>query len=378
MRAVPVGKISVEAWDAAAAASPQAWLFHSADWNALEERYFVKENRSFGLIEDGDIVGLQPLYYSDATSGTGGERLLHSGIHRQTGLALAPGLSSLQAAKARSEAMAAIFALAEELDVNRIQLNLHNLTPESRSPQRTEIPFWVQRHRFFLGLNFGRFGMMPVPGMATCNADQIVDLGPTEEELFANLDQKFAVRKGMRLGLQAKIASNSHDIDKYYAIAEASAARTGEDLAPLDYYLEIWRRFADTGRCAIVFANFGDRPVAACLLLIDKRAASYAAGVCDPEYLWTRANDFLQWSVIAWAKQQGLTHYRLGPFFPEVPRDWPISKVSWFKTKFGGRAVTIIQGSYFRTPQLYLPAAMPHVEALCRADTAVPTAAREA
>ncbi|HEY1301010.1 MAG TPA: hypothetical protein VGF07_10975, partial [Stellaceae bacterium] len=87
---------------------------------------------------------------------------------------------------------------------------------------------------------------------------------------------------------------------------------------------------------------------------------------------------FLQWSVIAWAKQQGLTHYRLGPFFPEVPRDWPISMVSWFKAKFGGRAVTIIQGSYFRTPQLYLAAAMQHLEELCRADTAVPAAAREA
>ncbi|MEO7728976.1 MAG: hypothetical protein ABIS45_17120, partial [Burkholderiales bacterium] len=54
-----------------------------------------------------------------------------------------------------------------------------------------------------------------------------------------------------------------------------------------------------------------------------------------------------------------------GPSFPEVPKDWPIARVSKFKTKFGARPFTTIQGSLFRHPDKYLAAAQFHISTLC-------------
>lgn len=59
------------------------------------------------------------------------------------------------------------------------------------------------------------------------------------------------------------------------------------------------------------------------------------------------------YSIIRYVENFGLTHYRLGPIFPELPKEWPVSKVSRFKAKFGGDAYTIIQGSKFLNPTRY-------------------------
>jgi hypothetical protein len=353
-------------WDRTYASSSQAWLFHSADWVAIEESFFVGRNLSFALVDRGLVVGIQPLYLSDARSGTGGESLLHSAIHRHTGLAFSNHLPAKAIAAARGAAMTQIFALAEEHRCDRIQLNAHNLTPENRSARRNEIPFWVTRCGFHLGLAFGPQGLMAAPGMATCNADQIVDLEKDEQILFAALDQgcRNAVRQGMRNALRLLMGEESSAIDRYYELAQISAERTGEALPPIEYYREIWRRLQPTGRCAVLFAYDGNRAAAAVFLLIDKGAASYLAGASDPRLLEKRPNNFIHWRAILWARERGLTHYRLGPVFPEVPPEWPIARVSRFKSEFGARSVTVIQGSYFRRPERYLEAAIAQLRQL--------------
>jgi hypothetical protein len=355
-----------ELWDAACDISQQAWLFHRAAWIDVEERFFVRKNLSFALKLKDHHVGIHPLYLSDRDTGTGGERLLHSGIHRHTGLSLIDNLDPAATKTAQSIAMRHIFTLAEEHDVDRIQLNAHNLTPENRSPARREIPFWIGRHGFFLGLQFGTGGMVPAPGMATCNADQIIDLSKSEEDLFRLIDDRENVRKAQAADVTFELGEHDSCIHDYYAIAEKSAQRTGEALLPEDYFQTIWRTFHPYDRCAVLFAKKDATRVAALLLLIDKGAASYSAGVSDPEYLHLRVNNFLHWSAIVWARRKGLTHYRLGPVFPELPGDWPVSKVSAFKRKFGAQPVTIIQGSHFRHPDLYLTAAIAHLRLLCK------------
>jgi hypothetical protein len=366
MKIVNAREISAAEWDEVSDASPQAWLFHRSDWMTIEER-FVTANNSFALVHRERVVGIQPLYFTEASNGHGGERLLHCGVHRHTGLALVPDLTPAERASARSQAMAHIFALADACDASRIQLNSHNLAPENLSPDRQEIPFWVEHYGFYLGLNFAPMGMLPAPTMATCNADQLVKLDATEEQLFAALDQKCrnAVRQALQKELELDVARSSDAVETYYAIAKLSAERTREALSPIDYYREIWSRLAASGRCAFLFARHRQQPVAALLLLIDKRGASYAAGVSDPSFLSMRVNNYIHWTGMQWAKRQGIGWYRFGPAFPEVPEDWPIRRISEFKTKFGSRSVTVIQGSYFRRPERYLEAARVHLEMLC-------------
>ena len=366
MKDVPFDAIGASSWDALAEASPQAWLLHRSDWISIETEFFWAANLSFALVEGGRLVGIQPLYLSDARHGTGGEVLIHSGIHRHTGLALAPDLTPSIARAGRSLAMVRILELAAAAGADRILLNSHNLAPENRSLSRQEIPFWVLDYGFHLGLAFSQSGPTPCPGLSTCNADQIVDLSADESQLFAQLDSacRRAIRKAEAAGLSFSIGGDAWRVSAYMRMAEKSAERTGEVLPPAAYYRSIIERLGSTGRAVIAFSQAHHCPVAGLVLLIDKNCATFLAGVSEPDALELRPNDHVHWQAMLWAKHQGLTCYRLGPSFPEVPDEWPISRVSRFKTKFGAKAVPVIQGSLFLKPDRYIEAARARLNSL--------------
>lgn len=353
MRTLAYAEVDRKSWDHISSNSPEAWLMHRASWIEIEQSFFEHSNLSFALVEGEDVVGVQPLFLSEGAGMAFGERLIHSGIHRHTGLALAANLPPSLVAAARQSAMKEIFSLAHLYDVDRIQLNCHNLSPFNRSSGREEIPFWVRDFGFQSGIFFGPHGMTPFPGASTVNVDQIVNLEQSEEALFANLQNRRLVRRAISEGLEFEITNDPAALEDYVAIAETSAQRTGEELPSFDYYRAILKAFSADGHCHVAFARNAEGRQAALILLIDRGAANYLAGVSLTDALKLRPNDFLHWNAMLWAKNAGMTAYRFGPFFPEVPSDWPIAKVSKFKTKFGARSVPVIQGSFFRRPELY-------------------------
>ncbi len=369
MKVIPFDQADASEWDALCHSSPEAWLFHRSSWVALETQHFFPHNNySFALRDGGRIVAVQPLYRAILGLGAWSETLLHSGIHRHTGLALIEGLDFGTAKAARSTAMRHVDEVAESIDADRIQLNSQNLAPQNLTSRRCEIPFWVSDHGYFLGLGIGPSGLAPAPGGATCCADQIVELTAHEEILFSRLDDscRRAVRKAQAAGLEW-CEGDDRCIADYYALAEISATRTGEALAARRYYEEIWGAFGAEGLCKVLFAYSGGRKVAGLLLLIYKGSAHFLGGVSDPDYLPVRVNDFLHWSAIVWAKRRGLAVYRLGPIFPELPDEWAVARVSRFKGKFGGRSYSMIQGSRFRHPDKYLETGKAQVSALVKA-----------
>lgn len=347
--------VSAVDWDNVCDQSSEAWLFHRSAWITLEVSHFKYSNRSFAIEDKGRIVAVQPLYFSDSSSGAADERLLHSGIHRHTGLACLNTLDSGLRRAVQAETMRHIHDVAHRDEAHRIQLNCQNLAPANRGASREEIPFWVLDHGYYLGLNCSPGGIAPAPGMATCNADQVIDLHYSEEQLFARLDEscRRAVRKALKFNLVFSI-SEANSVSRYFKLAQLSATRTGENLAPLSYFEDLWRSLLPQHRCAIAFVQHNGRDVAALLLGIDKGAATFLGGVSDPAALNLRVNDFMHFQAMLWLKGKDVKTYRLGPIFPEVPEDWPIARVSRFKRKFGGRSITIIQGSYFLSPEHYL------------------------
>ena len=351
--------IEIEAkWNTCCDHSSRAWLFHRAEWVTIEIEQLSGLNYSFAIIEGDVVVAIQPLYFTEVGLGAWAERLLHSGFHRHTGLACLDSLPDSIMRAAQKLAMKHIDELASQLRVDRIQLNVQNLTPESFSRDRQEVPFWVLDYGYHLGLRFGPMGIYPSPGMSTCAADQIIDLSQTEDALFAMLEDtcRRAVRKAESALLQvdARVLDASGFVDAYYELATASAGRTGEAIATIQYFRVLADRLAPASRLAMIFALHEGQRIACVLLGVDKGAATFLGGVSDPDFLHMRPNDFCHWSVIKWAKKSGLARYRLGPIFPELPEDWPISKVSRFKAKFGGRPYTTIQGSKFLNPEKYV------------------------
>lgn len=368
MKPVALSQTEPSEWDDLIAASEQGWLFHRHFWIGLETRFGGAECLSFGLRQSGRLVAALPLYCSKIGLGAFTETLVHAGLHRHTGLALAPDLSAGDVAAARSTAMNVIREAAQRCDADRIYLAHQNLAPASLGPAREEIPYWATEHGFALGNSFGPGGIAPGPGLATTVVDQIVPLGDPEEALFARLNEacRRAVRKGQRAGLVAsELGRDDRAIEEYWRLAKLSAARTGELLPDPSYYATIRDGLAPDGRCDIVFVSSEGAHVAAAILLREKGACHFLAGVSDPAFLPQRVNDVLHWSAILHARQRGDHHYRLGPYFPSVPREWPIETVTRFKSKFGARDFTIVQGSLFLKPQRYRELAREHVARLC-------------
>jgi hypothetical protein len=358
MKLAPYHELTPDRWNRVCGDSDQAWLFHRHEWIGIEERFWAERNHSFGILDDTDrLIGVLPLYLRKNGLGAWTESVLDSGMHRQTGLALVRGLPSGTREAAHTLGMQHLLHLADSLDVDRVQLNEHNLAPCRLGSGRGAAPFWATDGRFQPGLHFGPQGVLPMPGEATACLDQIVRLdGRDESALFDTLAEpcRRAVRKAVRSGLTVSWGDAATDVRDYYRLAQLSARRSGESLPPGDYYQSVFDAFHAGGNCRILFARHEGRTIGALWLLVDKQAVNFLAGVSDPEFLDLRVNEFLHWSAIRWAGQEGHHAYRLGPIFPDVPEDWPIHRISRFKKKFGGDGIPIIQGSLFRHPDRYL------------------------
>ncbi|MCI0642115.1 MAG: GNAT family N-acetyltransferase, partial [Gemmataceae bacterium] len=380
MKAAAFQTVASADWDEVADQSSAAWLFHRADWIALEAHFAARANCSFAIAADGGrLIGIFPLYRRDLDRGWN-ERVLDSGYHRHSGLALRDDVSSEVRRQANRLALAQVLAQAALFEVDRVLLNVQNLAPASCAGRNNEIPFWSREYGFELGMHMTPCGDLPVPGMSTVFADQIVALDRTQDELFQGLDAgscRWAVRKAEKNGLTWEVA-NGNPIPQYYHLAIASAQRTAEPLPPRAYYETIWNSLYPKGRAALLLAQHHGVLAAAVFLLIDKQAASYFAGIAHPDSLPVCANDFLQWHAMLWLKSQGVRHYRLGPIFPQLPEDWPVCRVSRFKGKFGGQSIPVIQGNYFRNPERYREDAVREAARVCDLRIEQETARRKA
>ena len=69
MKIIPFDSVEPSAWDRLVDSSDDAWLTHRAGWIAIEQRFFVRKNLSFALMENEAIIGVHPLYFSDSGVG---------------------------------------------------------------------------------------------------------------------------------------------------------------------------------------------------------------------------------------------------------------------------------------------------------------------
>lgn len=355
MKIVSYTELNPSDWDRVCDLSSQAWLYHRSGWIDIETVHNGCINYSFAVSDGVQILAIQPLYKTVLGLGTWSEILLHSGIHRHTGLAVIDGVDELLQKSIASLVLKQIHQIATSIDADRIQLNVQTLSPSTFSSDLKSVPFWMKSRTYYYGLGFGPSGIAPAPGISTACYDQVVMLTRSEDKLFSSMDDssRKAVRKAQSAGLQIVQTSESAVAD-YYSIALKSASRTGEVLSSESYYQDIWNKFSKSGKCFIFIASYQERNVAALFLLIDKNGVSYMGGVSNPEYLHLRVNNYIHWAAIKWAKSERYLFYRLGPYFPELPDDWHISRVARFKTMFGAESIPIIQGSHFRKPNKYI------------------------
>lgn len=354
MKIVPFSAAGSTVWNQVAESSPEAWLYHRAEWVDLERKYWFPDCRAFMICSDaGDPLAIQPLYSCDLNLGYFVEKLLHSGIHRHAGLALLPGLVRADVQRVQQNSIREIFRIAQDAGSDRIQLNAQNLAPVNLSAAREEIPYFVEDFHFYFGLKNSREGINPAPGEMNCNSDQVIWLEQDEARLFDNIEDsaRRAIRKAEKQGLVVDVNEQA-DQNVIAGLRGSAAGRTQQQLAQAEFYKDV-AAFSVAGRQKYLFAKLNGVIVGGIELLIDKDAASYFGGFGLDEYLNARYYDLLQWKAMLWLKSRGVKYYRLGPHYPDLPADSAIYKKGRFKKKFGGRPRHVLQGSLFLHPDKY-------------------------
>lgn len=356
MQVIPFSAVQSSDWNSICDFSDDAWLFHRYEWILLETRRIQALNFSFAIFRDKKLIGIVPLLKSQLPLGPFVENLFHTGVHRHTGIAVSNALTVIERAEAEKFALSACISLAIEGTADRLQLSVQNAAPKWRPGSADSLPFWASTGKVNFGLYSGPNGITPFPYASTLALDQFYDLSvdPETRGIGISSTARTAARKAISYGIEIFVAESLDSLPMVLNQILKSAQRTGESTPDPLYFEELLN-----GECSrhitTLMARHPTRGVVGCLLISTyKNVTHFLHCYSDPESLKYRVNDLLHLRAIEWARAEKMDFYRLGPFFPEVPPDWPISKVSRFKTKFANTSVPIRQGSVFFQREKYI------------------------
>jgi lipid II:glycine glycyltransferase (peptidoglycan interpeptide bridge formation enzyme) len=157
------------------------------------------------------------------------------------------------------------------------------------------------------------------------------------------------IRKAQRKGAVSVRIGGEDDLETFTDLLVATAARqSGMQLFPRAYYAQAWRSFASRGCGRLLVAEHLGQPLSAILLVTHGDTCEYLYGGWNRERPDLHPNEFLQWSGMQWAREQGFRWYDLGNMDSRVarrmlagervPTDAAIGQTR-YKLGFGGQAI---------------------------------------
>lgn len=177
----------------------------------------------------------------------------------------------------------------------------------------------------------------------------VVDLSPPEEELLARMKKttRYGVRRSGREGVEvAEPEDFEEGFETFHGLMKATAERKEGNFLrrPRGYLYEVTRAMRDAGQGHLFFATHEGTPLATMYVFTFGRKYWYIYGASSDEKRNLQPNYRLQWEVMRWAKQHGMTYYDMvGVPRPEnLNEDDPLWGVYKFKEGFGGEIVDSI------------------------------------
>ncbi|SRR5829696_1279373 len=176
----------------------------------------------------------------------------------------------------------------------------------------------------------------------------VVDLKASEEDLLARMKSKtrYNVRLAARKGVEVIEPEFEKGFEIFYKWMNATSERKqGYVLRrPLGYLHSVMRAMRDAGQGHLFFAEHEGTPLAGMYVFTFGEKYWYMYGASSDEKRNLKANYVLQWEVMRWAKERGLTHYDMVGV--PKPEDLDESSSLWgvykFKEGFGGELVDTI------------------------------------
>lgn len=314
LRIASLEEIGAENWDAFAAETPEAWLWHrSAICHGLScwPGYL---DISYGVLDErGRIVALMPLHCIESR-GLMKSRQLHS----LGGPALAQGIVG----KAR---VALIEFIVESLDaaLSRYDAMWAYARTATLTPAYVASPGWAISPLTLFGFE------------ERSDSTWIVNLNRSEDDIRAGYSQltRRELRKADETVSTIREAQGSKDLETYYALHTETYARTGASPHPFDYFRIIFEKLVPSGLARVLFFERGGKVVAAQNTGLWKAGAVYYSGASLNEKD-AGENRALFDRQIMGARGAGCHFYETGQAYlmPANPKERGLSN---FKASFG-------------------------------------------
>ncbi|MCX6809793.1 MAG: GNAT family N-acetyltransferase [Candidatus Berkelbacteria bacterium] len=375
MQIVEYNKVNKNDWDALVEKSPDGWLYQTSSYINYECKS-GNESHSFAVFSDNDeLIGLCPLYLGDQFSYSKFIflRYLQAGCKKYlqpwlnicnlwtynvlnngySGPVISPSLGS----KGRKKIFKLIFEhidkiaqknRVEALEIRLTDISLSNLPPLRKGGN----PLWsvgIAEHLFF------------PPRLCV-----ILDLQKEESVLLSEMDKdcRAEIKQAERNNLKIKRGVTKKDLRLFHRIHVVSWKRTGVRPQPFEHYTQMWKYLGEEKTIKLFFAEKEKKAVSAVLLHTYKNGVLYWGGCSLPEALSLRANNFLLWSAIKWAKSKGYKWFEIGLFdsFQGVSRKE--YSVGQYKAQFSNDYFVPFEGQ-----KLYTKKAVKQLAAISKRNT---------
>jgi lipid II:glycine glycyltransferase (peptidoglycan interpeptide bridge formation enzyme) len=166
-------------------------------------------------------------------------------------------------------------------------------------------------------------------------ANYLLDLKPSEEELFKNLHSKhrYNARYALKHGVSIELGETEQDFDHFYELLKSTASRQNYFIRPKKYYQIIWKELHPREMCFILTAKYKKEVLASWM----------PYGGSSPVHKNLFASNALGWESIRFGKSRGCEVFDMwgAADNPEDKQD-PYHGFTNFKAKFNGKHVSYI------------------------------------
>ena len=173
----------------------------------------------------------------------------------------------------------------------------------------------------------------------------VVDLSLPEEELLARMRSKtrYNVRLAARKGVEVVEPDFEEAWETFYEWMKATSARKEDYVLrrPRDYLRGVMGAMHEAGQGHLFLAKHEGTPLAGMYVFTFGDKYWYMYGASSDEKRNLKPNYLLQWEVMRWARERGLTHYDMVgvPKAEDLDESSSLWGVYKFKEGFGGEIV---------------------------------------
>jgi len=164
-----------------------------------------------------------------------------------------------------------------------------------------------------------------------------VDLSPDPESIFSSFSK--TLKSNIRIAQKNNIRieqgfGDGREIDQFYRMYLHTAARKKFSVRRIRYFKAIKECMIDRGYGEIFWGIYENIPVVSALIFKYGKTIWYMFGATDGKYRHTCAAHLLQWKIIQWAKEQGVTIYDQRGITPNPEPGTAGYGVYFFKKQF--------------------------------------------